>query len=234
MTSERVTERMPQHTADAVIHPRIVRITHWVNALAMFIMIGSGWRIYNDSPLIEGFYFPDWINLGGNPDVSDRKWQNHASGGLQWHFAGMWLLGLNGLVYLTYTFYTGRFRRMMLPVTVEGVRTSVLDALRFKLAHEVGVYNHVQRLLYIGVLCLCVLVVLSGLAMWKPVQFQGLASLFITFQGARWVHFLCMTGIVLFVIVHVALALLVPHTIVSMIKGKVESGHNHSANGHGS
>jgi thiosulfate reductase cytochrome b subunit len=201
------------------IHPPIVRITHWLNVVAMFIMIGSGWRIYNDSPLIDGFFFPNWFNIGGNPEISDRKWQNHASGGLQWHFAGMWLLAINGLVYFTYCLVSGRFRRMLLPVSVEGIRNAVVDALTFKLDHELGVYNHMQRLLYIGVLCLGILVVMSGLAMWKPVQFQTLASLFISFQGARWVHFLCMIGIVLFVIVHVTLAVLVPKTIVSMITG---------------
>ena len=218
MVQDERNEALPK-PADGVIHPRVVRVTHWINAIAILIMIGSGWRIYNDSPLIAWLVFPDWINLGGNPEVSDRKWQNHASGALQWHFAAMWLLVVNGLVYLTYGFATGRFRRMLLPVHVEGVRQAVLDALSFRLDHELGVYNHVQRLLYIGVLCLCVVVVLSGLAIWKPVQFQGLASLFITFQGARWVHFLCMTGIVLFLVVHVTLAILVPETIVSMIDG---------------
>lgn len=220
-----------QPTQASQIHPPIVRITHWLNVIAMFIMIGSGWRIYNDSPLIEGFYFPDWLSIGGDPQVSDKKWQNHASGGLQWHFAGMWLLAINGLIYFTYSLMSGRWRAMLLPITVEGVRKAIIDALTFKLDHELGVYNHVQRLLYIGVLCLGVLVVLSGLAMWKPVQFQTLALLFGSFQGARWVHFLCMTGIVLFVIVHVALAILVPRTILSMINGG-DRNANHDAHSH--
>ena len=207
------------------VHPPIVRVTHWLNAFAMIIMIGSGWRIYNDSPLIEVFYFPDWLSLGGDPAVSDAKWQNHASGALQWHFAAMWLLIINGLVYLAHGLRSDRFRRMLLPITVEGLRKAILDSLAFKLDHEHGVYNHVQRLLYLGVIALAVLVVLSGLAIWKPVQFQWLASLFITFQGARWVHFLCMVGIVLFLVVHVALAILVPETIVSMIRGGAKPDH---------
>jgi thiosulfate reductase cytochrome b subunit len=208
-----------------VSHPRIVRVTHWINAVAMVVMIGSGWRIFNDSPLIEGFIFPPSITIGGDPDVSWQKYQNAAYGALQWHFAAMWVLFINGLVYLIYGLVSGRFRKLLLPVTVGGVRSAVQDALRFKLDHNTGVYNHVQRLLYIGVLCLGVLVVLSGLAMWKPVQFQTLAKLFITFQGARWVHFLCMTGIVLFLAVHVTLALLVPKTILGMLKG---AGPGHS------
>jgi thiosulfate reductase cytochrome b subunit len=214
-----VSAAMTATDAHRQMHPRVVRITHWLNAIAMVIMIGSGWRIYNDSPLIDGFTFPAVITLGGNPDVSYAKWQNGAYGALQWHFAAMWLLVVNGLIYLTYGVLSGRFRRLLLPITVTGVLAATADALRFKLDHTKNVYNHVQRLLYVGVLTLAVVVVLSGLAIWKPVQFQTLATLFGSFQGARWVHFLCMTGIVLFLVVHVMLALLVPRTLVAMITG---------------
>jgi thiosulfate reductase cytochrome b subunit len=101
-----------------------------------------------------------------------------------------------------------------------GVKRDLLDALRFRLSHEdISAYNQVQRLLYIGVLVLGVLVVLSGLAIWKPVQLWWLTDLFYGFQGARWIHFLCMTGIVLFLIVHISLAIFVPSTLVSMITG---------------
>jgi len=202
------------------IHPLVVRIGHWTNVVAMFVMIGSGWRIYNDSPLIPGFYFPDWISIGGDPMVADQKWQNHASGALLWHFAVMWLLVINGLIYVSYGAISGRFRRMLLPITFAGVRQAVVDALSFRLSHELGVYNHVQRLLYAGVLILGLLIVLSGLAIWKPVQFEGLVALFGSFQGARWVHFLCMVGFCLFVVVHVTLALLVPSTLLAMITGR--------------
>jgi thiosulfate reductase cytochrome b subunit len=214
--------------SEKVTHPLIIRVTHWLNALAMIIMIGSGWRIFNDSPLFD-FIFPPIITIGGDPDISYAKYQNGAYGALQWHFAAMWLLFFNGLVYLTYGFVSGRFRRLFLPITVDGVRNAVVDALHFKLDHDTGVYNQVQRLLYIGVLSLGVLVVLSGLAIWKPVQFQTLAKLFITFQGARWVHFLCMSGIVLFLIIHVALALLVPKTIVGMVKGTAHDRDNNKS-----
>ena len=206
--------------------PLIVRITHWVNAVAMVIMIGSGWRIFNDSPLIPGFIFHPDITLGGDVYLSQQMWQDSGMGGaLQWHFAGMWLLLLNGLVYFTYGFLSGRFRMKLLPVTPTGLLRDIGDALRLKLTHDIGVYNHVQRLLYIGVLTLGVLVVLSGLAIWKPVQLWWLTDLFYGFQGARWVHFACMTGIVLFLVVHVALALLVPRTIVSMITGNAPHPH---------
>jgi thiosulfate reductase cytochrome b subunit len=140
----------------------------------------------------------------------------------------MWVLVVNGLVYMSYGFYSGRFQRMFLPITAEGVRETILMTLKFKLAHEHGVYNHVQRLLYVGVLSLGVLIVLSGLAIWKPVQFQELLWLFGSFQGARWVHFLGMTGIVLFLIVHVILAILVPSTLVSMIRGDAHAPRDRS------
>jgi thiosulfate reductase cytochrome b subunit len=216
--SASTVSNMSSQKADQ-LHPPIVRVTHWINAIAMIVMIGSGWRIYNDSPLIPDFHFSTLFSLGGDPDTSYAIWQNTASGALQWHFAMMWVLVINGLVYLTYGFVSGRFKRMLLPVSVTGIWQTVRETLSFKLNHEHGVYNHVQRVLYIGVICLAVLIVLSGLAIWKPVQFQWLAAYFGSFQGARWVHFLCMVGIVLFLVIHVVLAALVPSTIVSMTVG---------------
>jgi thiosulfate reductase cytochrome b subunit len=112
---------------------------------------------------------------------------------------------------------------MLLPVRLSDLVADVRAALRLRLAHEDPTqYNAVQRLLYIGVLAAGVLVVLSGLAIWKPVQFSGLLALFYSFQTARLVHFLCMAAIVAFVAVHVTLALLVPHTLVAMVTGGPE------------
>lgn len=196
------------------LHPLPIRIMHWTNAVAMFIMIDSGWKIYNDEVLFGWLHFPDGILFG--------PWAQH---GLQWHFFGMWILFLNGLAYLTYGFVTGRFRRMLLPIRPRDLVANVRDALRFKLAHDDPTqYNAAQRLLYIGVLCAGVLVVLSGLAIWKPVQFSELLALFYDFQTARLVHFVCMAAIVGFVLVHVTLALLVPHTLVAMVTGGPEVG----------
>ena len=194
------------------LHPLPVRIMHWTNAAAMFIMIDSGWKIYNDEVIFGWLHFPDAITFG--------PWAQH---GLQWHFFGMWILFLNGLAYLTYGFVTGRFRRTLLPVRLSALVADVRDALRLRLAHEDPTqYNAVQRLLYIGVLSAGVLIVLSGLAIWKPVQFSELLTLFYDFQTARLVHFLCMAAIVGFVAVHVTLALLVPHTLVAMVTGGPE------------
>jgi thiosulfate reductase cytochrome b subunit len=192
------------------LHPLPVRIMHWTNAVAMVIMITSGWKIYNDDVLFGWLHFPDAIIPG--------PWAQH---GLQWHFFGMWILGLNGLAYLIYGLASGRFRRMLLPIRRSELVANIRDALRFRLAHDDPTrYNMVQRLLYIGVLAAGVLIVLSGLAIWKPVQFSELLALFGgSFQAARVVHFLCMSAIVGFVLVHVALALLVPHTLLAMVTG---------------
>lgn len=182
---------------------------HWMNAVVMFIMIGSGWKIYNDEVIFGWLHFPEYLTIG--------LWAQH---GLQWHFFGMWLLVLNGLAYLTYGLTTGRFRRMLLPLRWSELIATIKDALRLRLSHDDPThYNSVQKILYIGVICVGILIVLSGLAIWKPIQFSELLSLFGGFQNARLVHFLCMAAIVFFVTVHVVLALLVPRTLVSMITG---------------
>jgi thiosulfate reductase cytochrome b subunit len=191
------------------IHPVWVRATHWTNAIAMIVMIGSGWQIYNASPLFD-FAFPRTITIGG--------W---LAGGLLWHFAAMWLLVVNGIVYLTLGILTGRFRRKLLPIRPSEVVSDFLAALRGKLAHDdLSVYNGVQKLLYLGVILAGIVIVLSGLSMWKPVQVQELTALFGGYDAARYVHFLAMSAIVGFLIVHVLLALIVPKSLRAMIIGR--------------
>lgn len=191
------------------LHPLPIRIMHWVNALAMLVMIGSGWKIYNDEVLFGWLHFPDWITIGGE-----------AQGALQWHFFAMWVLMLNGLSYLIYGFATGRFRRRLLPIRVRDLIADIRDALRLHLSHDdITRYNAVQKLLYAGIILVIVVQVISGLVVWKPVQFSELTVLFYDFQGARLVHFLGMAAIVGFLVVHVALALVVPKTIGAMLTG---------------
>lgn len=182
---------------------------HWTNAVAMIVMIGSGWGIYNDSVIFHFIYFPKSIVLG--------QW---AAQSLLWHFAGMWLLVLNGTAYLIYGFATGRFRERLLPIRVRDVVATIRDTLRLKIAHEdLTVYNAIQKLLYIVVILAGIAQVVSGLAIWKPVQFSGLVGLLGGFQSARLIHFLGMSVIVGFLVVHVALALLVPKTLWAMLAG---------------
>jgi len=190
------------------LHPLALRIMHWINALAMIIMIGSGWEIYNDEVIFGWLHFPHDITIGGGPE-----------GALQWHFAAMWLLMVNGLCYLAYGFATGRFRKL-LPISPRQVIADLRDALRFRLAHDdITHYNAVQKLLYAGVIAIIIVQVLSGFAVWKPTQLSELAALFGSFQGARLAHFIGMALIVGFLVVHVALALVVPKTIAAMITG---------------
>jgi thiosulfate reductase cytochrome b subunit len=193
-----------------VIHPAWVRITHWINAVAMLVMIGSGWEIYNASPLFRSFTFPSSITLGG--------W---LAGALLWHFAAMWLLMVNLIVYVTLGFATGRFRKKLLPIQPSAVIADARAALAFKLSHDdLTVYNSVQRLLYAGIIVVAVVIVLSGLAISKPVQLQWLTALFGGYDAARYVHFFCMAAIVGFLCVHVLLALLVPKSLRAMVTGR--------------
>jgi thiosulfate reductase cytochrome b subunit len=193
----------------AVIHPVWVRITHWINAVALFVMITSGWRVYNASPLFK-FEFPQAISLGDG--LADA---------LLWHFAAMWLFVVNGAVYVTLGIVTGRFRRKLLPVRPGEVVHDLRAALTGKLSHDdLSVYNAVQRLLYIGVILAGVLVVLSGLSIWKPVQVQELTALFGGYDAARYVHFVAMAAIAAFLVIHVTLAILVPKSLRAMILGR--------------
>jgi thiosulfate reductase cytochrome b subunit len=203
------------------LHPLGLRIMHWINAVAILIMIGSGIKIYNDSPIFGWLYFPSPITIGGDPDIAFRFHGNGGqSGALQWHFLGMWIVVINGLAYLTYGIVTGRLRRMLLPIRPREVIAAIGDAMRLHLSHDdITVYNAVQRLLYVGIILIAIVEVLAGLTIWKPVQFSRLAWFFYDFQGARLVHFFGMTAIVLFLAVHVSLALMVPKTLLAMITG---------------
>jgi thiosulfate reductase cytochrome b subunit len=195
--------------AAAVVHPLWVRITHWVNVVAMALMIGSGWEIYNASPLFP-FVFPREITLGG--------W---LAGALLWHFAAMWILALNGIVYVTLGIVSGRFRRKLTPIRAGEVLADVKAAFTGRLTHDdLSIYNAVQKLLYLGVILAGVVVVLSGLAIWKPTQLQELTALFGGYEPARYVHFFAMTAIVGFIIVHVIMAFVVPKSLRAIIVGR--------------
>jgi thiosulfate reductase cytochrome b subunit len=202
---------VPSGAAQAV-HPVWVRLTHWINAVAMFVMIGSGWRIYNASPLFP-FAFPPALTLGDGMDG--------LPGALLWHFAAMWLLVVNGITYVALGILSGRFRRKLLPIYPRDVIRDLRAALTGRLSHaDPSVYNAVQRLLYAGVIAAGAVIVVSGLSIWKPVQFQEAAAVFGGYDTARFVHFFAMAAITGFLAIHIVLAILVPKSLRAMIIGR--------------
>jgi thiosulfate reductase cytochrome b subunit len=204
-------EAIPIRQSATTIHPLWVRVTHWINALAILIMVGSGWQIYDASPLpLFNFTFPTTITLGG--------W---LAAGIAWHLAGMWIFVINGLTYVTLGLATGRFRAKLFPIRPREVVRDFVAALRGRLSHDdLAAYNAVQKVLYLGVICAGAVIVLTGLSIWKPVQFQQLTSLFGGYDTARYVHFFAMSTIVGFLAVHIVLALIVPKSLRAMITGR--------------
>jgi thiosulfate reductase cytochrome b subunit len=191
------------------VHPLVVRVTHWINALAVLIMITSGWQIYNASPLF-GFSFPDALTLGG--------W---LAGALQWHFAALWLFVVNGAIYVAYGIFSGHFRRKLLPISPAALLHAVREAMRGRLAHQdLSVYNAAQRAAYVALILLLILLVASGLAIWKPVQLYWLALPMGDYEGARLLHFFAMAAVALIVLVHVVMVILVPRTFPTMLTGR--------------
>jgi thiosulfate reductase cytochrome b subunit len=190
-----------------VIHPWPLRVMHWVNVLAIVMMIGSGWQIYNASPLF-GFFIPHALTIGG--------WLGAA---IAWHLAFMWLLMVNGLVYLVWGFSSGHFRQKLWPISPRAVAGDLRRAFTFRLRHQRGIYNAVQRLLYAGVIFAGVAVVISGLGIWKPVQLWFFTDLCGGYFIARYVHFTAMACIVAFITIHVLLVAMVPKVLPSMITG---------------
>jgi thiosulfate reductase cytochrome b subunit len=191
------------------IHPAWIRTSHWLNTVTVVVMATSGWRIYNASPLFE-FRFPAEITLGG--------W---LGGALQWHFAAMWLLALNGLIYLALNLGSGRIAHKFFPLTFAAVWYDLRDALRGRLSHaDPRRYNGLQRLAYLFAVADLALLVLSGLALWKSVQIPFLRESLGGYEGARRVHFFAMAALMMFVAGHLVMVALVPRTLLVMIRGR--------------
>ena len=192
------------------IQPVWVRVTHWINALAVVLMVMSGWQVYDASPIFPTLQFPPAITLGG--------W---LGGALLWHFAVMWLLVANFLVYVGLNLASGRLRRKLLPLTFRSLAADIVAAVRGRLTHgDLSVYNSIQKLAYLVVIVDIALLVLSGLAVWKSVQFPLLRTLMGGYDNARVVHFVCMSVLVAFFAVHVVMVALVPRSLLLMIRGQ--------------
>jgi thiosulfate reductase cytochrome b subunit len=195
--------------AHDIIHPAWLRIAHWLNAAAVVVLVTSGWRIY-DATAFLGFAIPATWTLGG--------W---LGGALAWHFAAMWLLVANGILYLAINLVSGRLRRQFLPIPPRQVLRDLAAALRGRLSHaDPRHYNSVQRLAYVFVMVDAIMLVMSGLVLWKSVQFPLLRTVLGGYEGARRVHFFCMAGLCGFIVVHVVMVALVPRTLVAMLRGR--------------
>jgi len=208
-------------THDIQEHPLLVRIAHWTQALAIIIMVGSGWRIYNSDPIIGNLRFPQWATLGGDPPVAKIAHMDPGvANALNWHFTGMWLLLASYGMFMVHGLISGHFRRDLLPLNLSGLLRDFIAALTFKLGHRLGEYNHVQRAAYWGVLFAVAMMFVTGLAIWKPVQLSWLTWACGGYPTALVLHFIFMSGICLFIIVHVALVALVPKTLTAMVLGR--------------
>ena len=192
-------------------HPLLIRITHWLNAVALLIMITSGLRIYNASPLFD-LTFPVDLTLGG--------W---LAGARQWHFFSMWIFVVNGVVYVLYNILTKHGRRTTIfkKSDITGVLPMILYYLRIRKEHPLQQkYNALQKLAYTIVPLLALGGILSGVAIYWPVQFSGIASLFGGYEIARLYHFIFMSLLVLFTAGHFVMVSIAGwNNFLSMITG---------------
>ena len=189
--------------------PLWLRLSHWLTAVAVILLTLSGWKIYNASPLF-GFRFDRDFTIGG--------W---LGGALLWHFAAMWLLVASFALYLVMNLATGRALSQFFPLSPTAVWHDLTAALRGRLGHDdSGRYNAVQKFAYLGVVVLLGIAILSGLVVWKSVQFPLLRSLVGGYDSARLVHFAAMAGLVGFFVVHVVMVVLVPKSLRTMLRGR--------------
>lgn len=201
----------------------VIRLTHWVNVVAVIIMAGSGMRIFNAYPKFgrpgesfplnpwEGTPIPAWLTFGG--------W---LAGARHWHFAMMWILVANGLVYLTFLFLHGEWRHI---VPRRGDARDAIEMMRFYLFvrrdhPKQGKHNALQKGTYFAMSVLGIVLVLSGLAIWKPITLSFITALFVNYKWARFAHFVSMALLVLLAVVHVFMVFSVdPYSLRSMITG---------------
>lgn len=187
-----------------------VRITHWINAGAIVLMVSSGWQIYAASPIFPVIHFAPGMTLGG--------W---LGGALQWHFAVMWIVTANFLVYLGLNIATGRLSRKLLPISIESLSSDLSAALRGRLGHaDLSHYNTIQKLAYWIAIMDIALLIVSGLAIWKSVQLPLLRTLMGGYDNARIVHFVAMSLLLVFLVVHVIMVALVPRSLLLMLRGR--------------
>jgi Ni/Fe-hydrogenase b-type cytochrome subunit len=180
-------------------HPFIVRLTHWLNFIALGIMVSSGLRIYNASPIFD-FKIPAVFTLGG--------W---LAGARQWHFFAMWLFVANGLIWVLYNNISkhGRSTTIFSKNDIGGIIPMIKYYLHIQKEHPpVKKYNALQKAAYTTIPVAAFGVTLTGAAIYWPVQFHFVTSLFGNYDTARMWHFIFMAVIVLFFFGHIFMVLI--------------------------
>ena len=199
-------------------HPWVVRFSHWVNAVALFVMVGSGLQIFRAFPSF-GAKIPQQDLLNWPTAFAIGGW---LGGALQWHLTFIWIYIATGLFYIGYEVLSGNYRQILfMPADIRGVWPMARHYFFFgPEPPATQVYNPLQKLAYTSAIVLGVLSVLTGIAVWKPVQFSWLAWLMGGFHLARVWHFVVMWAIVFFVLGH--LVMIVVHgwnNFMSMLTG---------------
>lgn len=203
--------------------PLLIRLTHWLNVPLLAVMAGSGLQILVAYPYMgpqgqpyswypfQGFVPPRWLRIGG--------W---LAGARHWHFAVAWLLVVNGVIYLAYEIATGEWRRRVFIPQRDSANALRMFAYYVRIRKEPppnDFYNGLQRASYSGAIVLGIIVVLSGVAIYKPLQLHWLLWIFGSYDLARLVHLLCLLALTVFALIHVVLVALHPRTLVDMLIG---------------
>jgi Ni/Fe-hydrogenase b-type cytochrome subunit len=199
-------ERFAPDIRAAYEHPYIVRVTHWLTAVSLFVLIGSGLQIFMAFPSFgpkipqENFIeIPEAFRIGG--------W---LAGALMWHFTFMWIFVATGVAYLIYQFASGRYRMVLFtPRDLPGVWPMVKHyALWRPEPPAIAPYNPLQKLAYTATILLGIASVATGLALFNPVQFSWLTWLMGGHSRARVWHFLAMCGFLAFIPGHLVMVVL--------------------------
>jgi thiosulfate reductase cytochrome b subunit len=213
--SSKIEGRRPQ--------PAAIRLAHWLNIPLLLIMAGSGLQILFAYPYLgpRGALYK-WYPLQGSSPPAWMRFGGWLAGARHWHFAIAWFLILNGAIYLIYQVASGEWRRRtFLPLRdTAGALQMFAYYLRLrKTPPPEDFYNGLQRLAYTSAILFGMVVVLSGLAIYKPVQLWWLTAMFGSYDAARVVHLSCLVLLALFTLMHLVLVALHPRTVITMVTG---------------
>lgn len=223
----------PKAASPRVRHHWIVRVTHWVNAVALTVMIGSGLRIFNAYPAFaprgETFCCYPFEGKAIPANLTFGAW---LGGARNWHFAMMWVLAVNGLIYVGFIYLHGEWRDL---VPRRGDPRDAWEMIKFYLfarpdhPHQ-GKHNALQKGTYFFLPYLAAAAIISGIAIWKPVQLSWLTNALGGYVWARFWHFLVMVSLVVLAAGHIFMVFAVdPYSLRSMITGRYDESKSPEA-----